>query len=96
MKVTSKATVGHVVIPLRIRLKLPRFWTKPIIVVVSRRPLSNAISSRIKEKCYALHFKTSTKSGVSREGKLNICEVAGSKRLGKSSANAHVGLALVK
>ena len=44
---------------------------------------------------FTIHFKVSTKSGMSREGKLNVCDLAGSERLGKSNANAHVGVSFV-
>jgi hypothetical protein len=61
---------------------------------------SNAVSSRRSHLLFTLHFKTSSKSGVSREGKLNICDSAGSERLSKSSTsandNAYVGGALLK
>jgi len=54
---------------------------------------SNAVSSR-SHMLFTLHFKVTTKDGKARFGKLNICDLAGSERLGKSNANENVGVSL--
>ena len=50
---------------------------------------SNAESSR-SHMVFTLHFSCTTKGGIKREGKLNICDLAGSERLSKSGANSIV------
>ena len=52
---------------------------------------SNAVSSR-SHMLFTLYFKVHSKDGSSRVGKLNICDLAGSERLGKSHANEDVGV----
>lgn len=52
---------------------------------------SNAVSSR-SHMLFTLYFKVHSKDGSCRVGKLNICDLAGSERLGKSQANDNVGV----
>lgn len=47
---------------------------------------SNAASSR-SHMLFTLHFSASLPDGIKRSGTLNICDLAGSERLGKSGAN---------
>ena len=52
---------------------------------------SNSESSR-SHMLFTLHFHASLPGGIQRAGKLNVCDLAGSERLGKSGANAVVGV----
>lgn len=47
---------------------------------------SNEESSR-SHMVFTMHFKVTRKNGVQSEGRLNICDLAGSERIGKSGAN---------
>ena len=95
LKVTSKAVVGNVVLPAQNETEVAKILDKAQNRRCVKATASNAVSSR-SHMLFTVHFKTSSKSGVSREGKLNICDLAGSERLSKSNANAHVGGALLK
>jgi kinesin family protein C1 len=95
LKVTSKAVVGNVILPAQNETEVAKILDKAQKRRCVKATASNAVSSR-SHMLFTLHFKTSSKSGVSREGKLNICDLAGSERLSKSNANAHVGGALLK
>jgi kinesin family protein C1 len=95
LKVTSKSVVGNVVLPAQNETEVAKILDKAQNRRCVKATASNAVSSR-SHMLFTLHFKTSSKSGVSREGKLNICDLAGSERLSKSNANAHVGGALLK
>ena len=56
---------------------------------------SNAESSR-SHMVFTIHFDVTAEGGVSRKGKLHVCDLAGSERLNKSGANASVGGSLLK
>lgn len=56
---------------------------------------SNAESSR-SHMVFTIHFHVTTEDGVSRNGKLHVCDLAGSERLNKSGANSNVGGSLLK
>jgi len=47
---------------------------------------SNAESSR-SHMIFTLYFNVTSRNGVTRSGKLNICDLAGSERLSKSGAH---------
>lgn len=54
---------------------------------------SNSESSR-SHMVFTVHFDVKMKDGIQRNGKLNICDLAGSERLNKSGAH-HVGVSSV-
>lgn len=56
---------------------------------------SNAESSR-SHMVFTIHFNVTADGGVSRKGKLHVCDLAGSERLDKSGANASVGGSLLQ
>eukprot|EP00978_Attheya_sp_CCMP212_P000263 scaffold487_cov46-Attheya_sp.AAC.2 len=60
-----------------------------------RATKSNAESSR-SHMIFTMHFSLSNTNGFSRQGKLHICDLAGSERLGKSGANSVSGSTLLK
>jgi kinesin family protein C1 len=95
LKVTSKEVIGNIVLPAANETEVAKILDKAQKRRCVKATASNAVSSR-SHLLFTLHFKTSSKSGVSREGKLNICDLAGSERLSKSNANAYVGGALLK
>lgn len=89
LKLTSQEVVGNV--------ELPASSEKEVMEVLalaqSRRCVkatqSNAESSR-SHMVFTLHFECTTKGGIKRIGRLNICDLAGSERLSKSGANSIV------
>jgi hypothetical protein len=56
---------------------------------------SNSESSR-SHMVFTIHFDVTTEGGVSRKGKLHVCDLAGSERLGKSGANKSGAGSLLK
>lgn len=89
LKVTSNEVVGN--------LRVPAGSEQEVMDVLdlaqSRRCVkatqSNAESSR-SHMVFTLHFSVEMQNGIKRAGKLNICDLAGSERLGKSGANSVV------
>jgi len=90
LKLTSQELVGNVVFPASCESEV----MEVLSLAQSRRCVkatqSNAESSR-SHMVFTLHFECITKGGIKRVGKLNICDLAGSERLGKSGANDVVG-----
>ena len=41
---------------------------------------------------FTMHIRVRSNDGSTRVGRLNICDLAGSERLGKSNANEDVGV----
>lgn len=89
LKVTSNEVVGN----LRVPAASEREVMDILGMAQGRRCVkatkSNAESSR-SHMVFTLHFSVSMKNGIKRVGKLNICDLAGSERLGKSGANSVV------
>lgn len=87
LKVTSNEVVGNLVI----KTDTVEEVMKVMKLAQSRRCVkatgTNSESSR-SHMIFTVHFNVSTKDGVERNGKLNICDLAGSERLNKSGTNA--------
>jgi Kinesin motor domain len=95
LKVTSNEVVGNMVLQAENEKDVAG-----ILDVAQKRrcvkaTASNAVSSR-SHMLFTIHFNVTSKSGVKRSGRLNICDLAGSERLGKSQANAHVGVSRMR
>ena len=92
LKVSANEAIGNVHVPvsnLGEVLKILNVAQKRRCV---KATASNAVSSR-SHMLFTMHFMVeSSKSGTTRSGKLNVCDLAGSERLGKSQANTHVGV----
>ena len=93
LKVTSNEVVGNIVVQTNTEEEV----MKVMALAQSRRCVkatsSNSESSR-SHMIFTLHFNVTTKDGVERNGKLNICDLAGSERLNKSGAN-NVGVSTI-
>ena len=91
LKVKANEAVGSTVLPVDSENDVVEI----LHTAQSRRCVkatkSNAVSSR-SHMLFTLHFKVSSKDGKTRVGKLNVCDLAGSERLGKSNANETVGV----
>lgn len=90
LKVTANEAVGSVRQPVSTEEEVFKILSKAQKRRCVKATASNAVSSR-SHMLFTIHFKVESKSGV-RSGKLNICDLAGSERLGKSEANANVGV----
>lgn len=86
VKVTSKSVVGNMKIPASAQADVHQ----AIDLAQKRRCVkataSNAESSR-SHLLFTIHFHTKLANGTVRKGRLNICDLAGSERLGKSGAH---------
>lgn len=89
LKLTSQEVVGNVILPAASEKDVMNV----LALAQSRRCVkateSNAESSR-SHMVFTLHFSCTTKGGIERVGRLNICDLAGSERLSKSGANSIV------
>jgi hypothetical protein len=85
-----KVTLNEVVGNLTIQTNSVEEVMNVIELAQSRRCVkatgSNAESSR-SHMLFTLQFNVTMKDGVERNGKLNICDLAGSERLNKSGTN---------
>ncbi|CAB9527007.1 Kinesin-like protein [Seminavis robusta] len=95
LKITSNEVVGNIRVPADSEEQV----MKVLALAQSRRCVkatnSNAESSR-SHMVFTLHFNVAMKNGIKRSGRLNICDLAGSERLGKSGANTVVKGDLMK
>jgi kinesin family protein C1 len=91
LKITGNQVAGNVTLPASSEAEVAKILDKAQKRRCVKATASNAVSSR-SHMLFTIHFQVSSKSGMSREGKLNVCDLAGSERLGKSNANAHVGV----
>jgi hypothetical protein len=86
LKVTSKEVVGNVVVATSTEEEVMNV----LDLAQSRRCVkatsSNSESSR-SHMLFTIHFDVTTKDGIQRFGKLNVCDLAGSERLDKSGAH---------
>lgn len=86
VKVTSDEVIGNIVVSTPTEEQVLRV----LALAQSRRcvksTLSNSESSR-SHMVFTIHFDVVMNDGIQRNGKLNICDLAGSERLGKSGAN---------
>jgi uncharacterized coiled-coil DUF342 family protein len=93
LKVSANEAVGNVHQPVSSKEEV----SKILNIAQKRRCVkataSNAVSSR-SHMLFTIHFKVESKSGISRSGRLNVCDLAGSERLSKSEANTHVGVSI--
>jgi len=86
LKVTSNEVVGNIVVQTETEdavMKVLSFAQANRCVKATNL---NAESSR-SHMIFTLHFNVTAKNGVTRSGKLNICDLAGSERLSKSGAH---------
>ena len=91
LKVTLNEVVGNIVVPTSTKEEVMEVLDMAQKRRCVKATMSNAESSR-SHMVFTIHFKVETKDGVSRSGKLYICDLAGSERLNKSGANAVVGV----
>ena len=90
LKVTSKEVVGNVVLPVQDQAEVAKILTNAQKRRCVKATASNPVSSR-SHLLFTIHFAVKSKNGISRVGKLHICDLAGSERLNKSNANEYVG-----
>jgi hypothetical protein len=91
LKVTSNEVIGNIVVPTTTKEEVMDVLDMAQKRRCVKATMSNAESSR-SHMVFTIHFKVDTKDGVSRSGKLHICDLAGSERLNKSGANAVTGV----
>lgn len=91
LKVTSTEVIGNIVVPTAAKEEVMQVLDKAQRRRCVKTTESNAESSR-SHMLFTILFSVETKDGVSRAGKLNICDLAGSERLNKSGANSVVGV----
>ena len=94
LKVTSKEVVGSILVAAENENHVHKILAKAQRRRCVKATASNEVSSR-SHMLFTLHFKVSSCAGVSKSGKLHVCDLAGSERLSKSNANAHAGGALL-
>jgi kinesin family protein C1 len=93
LKVTANEAVGSVILPTANEDEVAQIMEKAQKRRRVKATTSNAVSSR-SHMLFTIHFKVSSKNGMGRAGKLHVCDLAGSERLGKSNANEHVGVSI--
>jgi kinesin family protein C1 len=91
LKVTSTEVIGNIVVPTGTKDEVMHVLHKAQKRRCVKATNSNSESSR-SHMLFTIHFSVETKDGVSRAGKLHICDLAGSERLNKSGANSIVGV----
>jgi kinesin family protein C1 len=91
LKVTSTEVVGNIVVPTGAKDEVMHVLDKAQKRRCVKATNSNAESSR-SHMLFTIHFIVESKDGVSRAGKLHICDLAGSERLNKSGTNSIIGV----
>jgi kinesin family protein C1 len=95
LKISANEAVGSKIVPVssqgEVHCILERAQKRRCVKATS----SNAVSSR-SHMIFTIFFKVQTKEGAQRVGKLHVCDLAGSERLGKSNANERVGSSLLR
>ena len=91
LKVTSKEVVGNVKVDTSTQEEVMK-----ILHLAQKRRCVKATSSNSESSrshmLFTIHYMSTSKDGIATEGKLNICDLAGSERLSKSGAhNVGVG-----
>lgn len=95
LKVTANEAVGSKIIPVASQEEVLQILDKAQKRRCVKATTSNAVSSR-SHMIFTILFEVQSKSGASRVGKLHVCDLAGSERLGKSNANERVGSSLLR
>eukprot|EP00339_Tiarina_fusa_P000235 CAMPEP_0117027738 /NCGR_PEP_ID=MMETSP0472-20121206/20241_1 /TAXON_ID=693140 ORGANISM="Tiarina fusus, Strain LIS" /NCGR_SAMPLE_ID=MMETSP0472 /ASSEMBLY_ACC=CAM_ASM_000603 /LENGTH=1076 /DNA_ID=CAMNT_0004735053 /DNA_START=69 /DNA_END=3299 /DNA_ORIENTATION=- len=95
LKVSANEAVGNIHQPVSSEEEVSKILRLAQKRRCVKATASNAVSSR-SHMLFTIHFKVESKSGVSRSGRLNVCDLAGSERLSKSEANTYVGSSLLK
>jgi hypothetical protein len=93
LKVKANEAVGSTVIPTNSEDEVASILEKAQSRRCVKATASNAVSSR-SHMLFTIYFKVTARDGSSRIGKLNVCDLAGSERLGKSNANEDVGVSI--
>ena len=91
LTVKANEAVGSTVVPTQSELEVASVLEKAQSRRCVKATASNAVSSR-SHMLFTIYFKVIANDGFSRVGKLNVCDLAGSERLGKSNANEDVGV----
>ena len=94
LKVTSQEVVGNTIVETSTEEEVKQILEMAQSRRCVKATASNSESSR-SHMLFTVHFHVTTKDGVTQEGKLNVCDLAGSERLGKSGAHL-VGGALLE
>jgi kinesin family protein C1 len=87
LKVTSKEVVGNIIVATSTKEDVMHVLELAQKRRCVKATMSNAESSR-SHMLFTIHFNVETSDGVSRTGKLHVCDLAGSERLSKSGAAA--------
>ena len=95
LRVTSNEVVGNLLVDTGTADEVMEVLQMAQSRRCVRSTQSNSESSR-SHMVFTIHFQVNNANGASRKGKLHICDLAGSERLGKSGANATVGSSLMK
>jgi kinesin family protein C1 len=91
LKLSANEAVGSLVVPVGSQEEVHKILDKAQKRRCVKATASNAVSSR-SHMIFTIHFQVASKSGTSRIGKLHVCDLAGSERLGKSNSNEQVGV----
>lgn len=91
LKITGNEVVGNVLLPVSNEADILNVLKKAQKRRCVKATASNAVSSR-SHMLFTIHFQVISKNGMARSGKINICDLAGSERLGKSKSNSMVGV----
>ena len=86
VKVTSEQVLGNIIVSTPTEEHVMKILALAQTRRCVKSTLSNAESSR-SHLVFTIHFDVVMKDGMQRNGKLNICDLAGSERLTKSGAN---------
>jgi kinesin family protein C1 len=95
LKVTANEAVGSKIVPVASQEEVLNILDKAQKRRCVKATSSNAVSSR-SHMIFTILFNVTSKSGASRVGKLHVCDLAGSERLGKSNANERVASSLLR
>jgi hypothetical protein len=86
LKVTSKDVVGNIVVAANTEDEVMQLLSLAQSRRCVKATASNAESSR-SHMIFTIHFSACSSDGLTRNGKLNICDLAGSERLSKSNTH---------
>ena len=92
--VNGNKKTGNVILPTKSELEVAEILKRAQKRRCAKATASNAVSSRSHMLCTIRFQVISSNNGALREGKLIICDLAGCERLGKSHANAQVGVSI--
>ena len=94
LKVKANEAIGSTIIQVNSQEEVEKILKTAQSRRCVKATSSNAVSSR-SHMLFTIYFKVHSKDGSSRVGKLNVCDLAGSERLGKSHANEDVGVSFL-